>query len=55
MRKAWPSELLIETDLGPVRAGHVISATNAYTDLAQPWRWRRLVPVISNDCDRGNW
>ena len=41
------SSFLIETDRGPVRAGHVISATNAYTDSAQPWLRRRLVPVIS--------
>jgi glycine/D-amino acid oxidase-like deaminating enzyme len=37
----------VETDRGSVEAGHVISATNAYTDGAQPWLRRRLVPVIS--------
>jgi len=35
------------TDKGDVKAEHVISATNAYTDKAQPWLRRRLVPVIS--------
>jgi len=32
---------------GVIHAGHVISATNAYTDAGQPWLRRRLVPVIS--------
>ena len=37
----------IETAKGPVQADHLISATNGYTDAAQPWLRRRLVPVIS--------
>jgi glycine/D-amino acid oxidase-like deaminating enzyme len=37
----------VETTRGTIRAGHVISATNAYTDSSQPWLRRRLVPVIS--------
>ena len=40
-------EFRIETSRGMIRAGHVISATNAYTDAGQPWLRRRLVPVIS--------
>ena len=41
------AEFRVETSRGVIRAGHVISATNAYTDAAQPWLRRRLVPVIS--------
>ena len=41
------SDFLVLTNRGQVRAQHVISATNAYTDGAQPWLRRRLVPVIS--------
>ena len=41
------SDFLILTNRGEVKAQHVISATNAYTDKAQPWLRRRLVPVIS--------
>ena len=37
----------VETSRGIIHAGHVISATNAYTDDGQPWLRRRLVPVIS--------
>ena len=37
----------LRTDKGMVEADHVISSTNAYTDKAQPWIRRRLVPVIS--------
>ena len=37
----------LKTDKGVLSADHVISATNAYTDKAQPWLKRRLVPVIS--------
>jgi glycine/D-amino acid oxidase-like deaminating enzyme len=40
-------EFRIETSRGIIHAGHVISATNAYTDAGQPWLRRRLVPVIS--------
>jgi glycine/D-amino acid oxidase-like deaminating enzyme len=40
-------EFRIETSRGIIRAGHVISATNAYTDAGQPWLRRRLIPVIS--------
>ncbi len=32
---------------GQVTAQHLISATNAYTDQAQPWLRSRLIPVIS--------
>ena len=41
------SDFLVMTNRGQVKAQHVISATNAYTDKAQPWLRRRLVPVIS--------
>ena len=41
------SKFRIETSRGIIHAGHVISATNAYTDAGQPWLRRRLVPVIS--------
>jgi len=41
------SDFVILTDRGEIAAEHVISATNAYTDRAQPWLRRRLVPVIS--------
>ena len=41
------SDFLVLTNRGQVKAQHVISATNAYTDGAQPWLRRRLVPVIS--------
>jgi len=41
----YPFEL--STSRGLISAGHVISATNAYTDKTQPWLRRRLVPVIS--------
>ena len=37
----------LETARGKVQAEHLISATNGYTDTAQPWLRRRLVPVIS--------
>ena len=40
-------EFRVETNRGIIHAGHVISATNAYTDSGQPWLRRRLVPVIS--------
>ena len=45
--KRAQSDFLVLTNRGQVRAQHVISATNAYTDGAQPWLRRRLVPVIS--------
>ena len=41
------SDFLVMTSRGQVKAQHVISATNAYTDKAQPWLRRRLVPVVS--------
>ncbi len=41
------SDFVVLTDRGEINAQHVISATNAYTDKAQPWLRRRLVPVIS--------
>ena len=37
----------LTTTNGQVTAQHLISATNAYTDQAQPWLRRRLIPVIS--------
>ncbi len=37
----------VETARGRVRAGHVITGTNGYTDGADPWLRRRLVPVRS--------
>lgn len=37
----------VATDRGTIRATHVISGTNGYTDAAQPWLRRRLVPVRS--------
>ena len=37
----------VETARGRVRADHVIAGTNGYTDGADPWLRRRLVPVRS--------
>ena len=37
----------LDTSKGQITAGHVITATNAYSDAAIPWLRRRLVPVIS--------
>jgi len=37
----------VETARGKVRARDVIVATNGYTDAANPWLRRRLVPVAS--------
>ena len=37
----------LTTTQGKITAQHLISATNAYTDQAQPWLRRRLIPVIS--------
>jgi glycine/D-amino acid oxidase-like deaminating enzyme len=37
----------VETARGRVRADHVIVGTNGYTDGADPWLRRRLVPVRS--------
>ena len=37
----------VETSRGVVKAGHVIVATNGYTDGVDPWLRRRLVPVRS--------
>jgi len=41
------TEFCIKTNRGIIHAGHVISATNGYTDAGQPWLRRRLIPVIS--------
>lgn len=41
------TSFVLHTDNGTITAQHLISATNAYTDHAQPWLKRRLVPVIS--------
>ena len=37
----------VETTKGSIDGGHVIVATNAYSDAGVPWVRRRLVPVIS--------
>ena len=37
----------VETSRGKVRATHVITGTNGYTDAVDPWLRRRLVPVRS--------
>ena len=37
----------VETARGRVQADHVIVGTNGYTDGADPWLRRRLVPVRS--------
>lgn len=37
----------VETARGRVRASHVITGTNGYTDAVDPWLRRRLVPVRS--------
>ena len=41
------TEFCIKTNRGIIHAGHVISATNGYTDAGQPWLRRHLIPVIS--------
>ena len=41
------TSFILHTDRGRMTAQHLISATNAYTDQAQPWLKRRLIPVIS--------
>ena len=41
------TKFILTTENSKVTALHVISATNGYTDRAQPWLKRRLVPVIS--------
>ncbi len=38
---------LVETSRGPVRARHLMMATNGYTGTAAPWHRRRLIPVAS--------
>ena len=37
----------VQTDRGAVRAGNVLMCTNGYTDSADPWLRRRIVPVRS--------
>ena len=37
----------VETARGRVKADHVITGTNGYTDAADPWLRRRLVPIRS--------
>ncbi|MEP9387280.1 FAD-dependent oxidoreductase [Mesorhizobium sp. KR9-304] len=39
--EAW----LLETDRGPIKAKHLIAATNGYTGKATPWLRRRIVPI----------
>ena len=41
------ASFIVDTSSGQITAGHVITATNAYSDSAMPWLRRRLVPVIS--------
>ncbi len=41
------AEFHLNTEQGQIHTQHLISATNGYTDAAQPWLRRRLVPVIS--------
>ena len=38
---------VVETARGPVEADYVLLGTNGYTDRADPWLCRRLVPVRS--------
>ena len=38
---------LVTTERGVIRAAHVLFATNGYTDGADPWLRKRLVPVRS--------
>lgn len=38
----------VDTEGGPTRARDVIIGTNGYTDAADPWLRRRLVPVASS-------
>ncbi|MBR0671705.1 NAD(P)/FAD-dependent oxidoreductase [Neoroseomonas soli] len=45
-RKADGS-FLVETSRGPIRARHLMMATNGYTGAAAPWHRRRLIPVAS--------
>ena len=40
-------DFLVLTNRSQIKAQHVISATNAYNDAAQPWLRRRPVPAIS--------
>ena len=41
------ADFILETANGQVKSDHLVSASNGYTDKAQPWLRRRLVPVIS--------
>ena len=41
------ASFIVDTSKGQINAGHVITATNGYTDPSMPWLRRRLVPVIS--------
>lgn len=45
--KSFKTSFIVETAAGTITAEHLISATNGYTDRAQPWLQRRLIPVIS--------
>ncbi|MDB5415709.1 MAG: hypothetical protein JWR10_4044 [Rubritepida sp.] len=38
---------LVKTERGDIRATHVLFATNGYTDAADPWLRKRIVPVRS--------
>ncbi|MBR0668967.1 FAD-binding oxidoreductase [Roseomonas hellenica] len=46
-RRAADGAFALETSRGPVRARHLMLATNGYTGGATPWHRRRLVPVAS--------
>ena len=41
------SGIEIDTSRGRVKAGHLVVATNGYTDDVDPWLRRRLIPVSS--------
>jgi glycine/D-amino acid oxidase-like deaminating enzyme len=38
---------IVKTTKGSITAGHVIAATNGYTDKGLPWLRRRLIPIVS--------
>tara|TARA_B100000497_G_scaffold9034_1_gene9733 strand:- start:9721 stop:11004 length:1284 start_codon:yes stop_codon:yes gene_type:complete len=45
--KSFKTSFTLKTAMGTITAQHLVSATNGYTDRAQPWLQRRLIPVIS--------
>jgi len=38
---------IVKTTTGFITSGHVIAATNGYTDKGLPWLRRRLIPIVS--------